>query len=142
MMLYYEKLVCNANRSEPSMGINTKGKRKIAVLGQRFVWFVDGDCGYDTGTPLINVHVVSCDKTFSASYQLNQPDGARFVVIKGKKFAGAGTGQCWKRFLCPRWESSLVVTPDIVRSLIEWCLKDEKQLVEVDWKGETKSKAL
>ena len=122
------------------MGISTKGKRKITVFGQRYIWFVDGESDYSYGSHSIVVQVVSCDRKFIASYQLMQPDNARFVIIKGNEFSGVETGHSWKRFLCPKWESNFIVTPKVVRSLIEWCLDENKQLIEVVWKGEAITK--
>ena len=109
------------------MAVATKRRRKITVADRRYIWFV---CEDDEGMVL---HVVSADKKFIAQYQLVQPKGVEYIVILGRRFAGAKTGGPWKRFRCPRFATP-AVTPGAVRQLIEWCLDENLKRQEVDWR--------
>ena len=115
------------------MAVKTKGRRKIVVADRPFVWYVGDD--RDSNDHIL--HVVSHDKAFSVNYHLEQPEQIRHLAVVGREFPGlADAGRCWKRVLCPRFEEGGAVTPSGVRRLIEWCLTAERELVEVDYRGQ------
>ena len=100
------------------MGVRTKGRRKIVVDGEDYVWYVaENDDG-----PGVVLHVASQDKKLAVMYPLYDEIGQQYIVILGERFTGAETGGPWKRFVCPQFESDGVVTPKHVRDLILWCL--------------------
>jgi len=80
------------------------------------------------------LQVISTDKQFIAKYQIGQPKGEDYVVILGRRFAGAKTGGPWRRFLCPQFVTR-TVTPQSVRQLIEWCLDERLTRQEIDWRS-------
>jgi len=112
------------------MSVATKYRRKITVGSQRYVWYV----ALNRDGPGMLLYVVSEDKLFITTYDLDQPEDRNHIVVLGPRFAGAKTGGPWRRFLCPRFAGQ-TVTPRNVRDLIEWCLNEELPRLEVDWRG-------
>jgi hypothetical protein len=115
------------------MGIATKYRRKININGRIFIWYVRENLE-DIGR--LSLNVVSADKHFIVTYRLDQTDDVRHLEIKGKEFPGLlDAGHCWKRILCPQWETNSIITPNSVRALIDWCLNSDRPLILVDWEG-------
>lgn len=116
------------------MGIATKNRRKIKIGGRDFVWYVSDD--YDSADMVLRV--ASLDKNFIVNYHLAQPDDTRHLIVLGKEFNGLlRSTYNWKRVICPKWEEDSVITPKSVRRLIEWCLVEKSELIEVDWIGKS-----
>jgi hypothetical protein len=113
------------------MGVSLKSQRKISVQGRTYYWHVAQD---DDGPGML-LTVFSPDKKFIVRYELNQAPEIEQVTIfesprKNSKSAGCRGG----RFRCPRFATE-AVTPGNVRLLIEWCLEDQTERQEVDWRG-------
>lgn len=81
------------------MGVATKGRRKITVKNHQYRWQVAEN---DDGPGMV-LQVVSTDKHFIAEYLIDQPEEQEYIVIRGRRFAGAKTGGRSRRFLCPRF---------------------------------------
>jgi hypothetical protein len=115
------------------MGIRTKYRRKIIFGGRCFAWYIKED----DDLPNLVLHVLSEDKQFIVQYQLAQAPENLYITVLGKEFYGAmGTGGVWRRFRCPRWDNENgMVTPGTVRKLLEWCLTESDDIVEVDYLG-------
>lgn len=114
------------------MAVATKGRRKIKVGDRDFIWYISDD--YDSADLVL--HVASYDKKIIIKYHLHQPDETRFLIVLGKEFNGLlNAGGSWIRVLCPKFEKDSVITPASVRMLVDWCLSDKSELVEVDWLG-------
>jgi hypothetical protein len=113
------------------MGVRKSGRRPIEVLGRTFVWYV---CEDSDSCDLV-LHVSSEDKAFLVNYHLSQPDEP-YLIVLGRDFPGVpDVGGVWRRFRCARWEDDGVVTPAVVRRLVEWCLSSDKELVEIGWRN-------
>ncbi len=107
--------------------VRTKGRRKIAVQGRRYVWYVlSGDCdrdywervsSNDWGTPFL--HIISEDKRLILTIPLNAP--TPYVVSKGREFQGKPTSGCWERYILP-FDIPESVTPRFVAEVIEWAI--------------------
>ena len=109
------------------MGVATKNRRKITLNDRQYVWHVAED---RDGKGLV-LHITSTNKQFIAMHLLNQSEGKDYIVILGRRFAGAITGGNWRRFLCPHFAADSV-TPRGVRQLIEWCLDEQVARQEID----------
>ena len=117
------------------MGIATKNRRKIEIGEREFIWYFSED--YDSADMVLRV--ASTDKDFVVHYHLARPDDTRFLIILGKEFNGFLNARGgWKRVLCPKWENDSVIKPSSVRHLIEWCLSEKTEFVQVDWMGKPK----
>lgn len=117
------------------MGINSKGRRKIEYNGKRYYWSVQEDTE-DYGR--INLSIVSEDKKLNVSYHVAQSDHDTIphIVIKGMEFVGLDNlyRQGWTRVQTPIWDDH-IITPGLVRTIIEWCLLPKAKLIFVDWEG-------
>ena len=124
------------------MAVALKRKRKIVVNDQFFYWYV-GPCEDWLYTCLC---VLSPDKKFLVHYHLNQSESYQivgpenwlpsFVTVLGN-LGGLSASGSWRRVRTPIWQQDSIITPAFVRQLIEWCLDENKQIILVDWKGET-----
>lgn len=58
------------------------------------------------------------------------------IVNKGIEFGGLEnhTRQGWIRVKTPVWDDS-IITPSLVKTIIEWCLHRKDQLIFADWNG-------
>ncbi|MDB5386253.1 MAG: hypothetical protein JWM11_1899 [Planctomycetaceae bacterium] len=113
------------------MGVRTKSRRQLTIGDRPYVWYVKED---EDSLDYI-LHVLSKDKQFIVHYRLAQPFERLYLTVLGREFGRVdGTGGVWRRFRCPRWEND-VVTPAVVRSLIEWCNTTSDETVEVDYSG-------
>lgn len=117
------------------MGVNSKGKRKLVHSGKTYYWNVQLD-PEDYGQTSLSI--VSEDKKFIVSYHVGQSnnDTRPFIVVKGIEFGGLENHyrQGWVRVLTPYWDD-IVITPGLVKTIIEWCLLHKDLLELVDWKG-------
>ena len=110
--------------------VKTKGRRKIAVQGRCYVWYVlSGDCdrdywervsSNDWGTPFL--HIISEDKRLILTIPLNSP--TPYTVSKGREFQGKPTSGCWERYIMP-FELPESVTPRFVAEIIEWAVSGD-----------------
>lgn len=117
------------------MAVNTKGKRKFIHGEKSYFWYVKED---DEEYGRIKVFIVSEDKKFNVSYEVGQSkkDQIPFIVVIGLEFGGlendGRTG--WVRIQTPLWDDD-VITPGLVKNIIEWSLMDKEKLIFVDWEG-------
>ena len=120
------------------MGVASKNRRKITVGGRTYLWYVSEDI--DDFPPMVSrdlraLNILSKDKRFIVRYHLGQTvSERRHITVIGGEFGGAQDPGCWRRFLCPDWCPDTVVTPGVVRSIIEWCL-DPAIRTAVDYTG-------
>lgn len=119
------------------MGVNSKGKRKLKHNERSYYWYVQQDAE-DFGR--INLKIVSEDKKFIISYQVGQSNNVQtpHIVIEGLEFEGLEEDLKrlgWIRVQTPIWNDS-IITPSLVKTIFEWCLKKKDQLIFVDWKGD------
>lgn len=116
------------------MAITTKRRRKLQVHGREFVWWVASD-DESFGVPTLSI--CSTDKKFLIRYALGQPEDRRHVVVLGPEFPPlTDAGGVWIRLRPPRWDDE-IVTPGLVREIIEWGLDSAKIVVRVNWLGAT-----
>ncbi|MFB9326187.1 hypothetical protein ACFFSY_09710 [Paenibacillus aurantiacus] len=117
------------------LGVNTKGKRKIVHCEKSYFWYVKED---DEDYGRIKIFIVSDDKKFIVSYEVGQSKQERipFVVVMGLEFGGLKNGgrSSWVRVQTPLWDDD-VITPGLVKTIIEWSLMGKDSLVFVDWNG-------
>ena len=116
------------------MTIRKKNRRKIVVASRKFVWWVcDMETDWAFGPTLT---VASEDKRFIVRRYLTHTSEPSYLVVIGSEFPGlTGAGGCWRRVQCPVWKDSPMITPIQVRQLIEWCLSEDRSLIEIDWQG-------
>ena len=110
--------------------VRAKGRRKIAVQGRRYVWYVlsgENDRDYwervssnDWGTPFL--HIISEDKYIILTIPLNAP--TPYAVSKGREFQGKSTSGCWERYIMP-FELPESITPRFVAEVIEWAVSGD-----------------
>lgn len=127
------------NRSFGNLAVAKKHKRKIVIDGQLYFWSVREDFEHiDVGTDK-TLTIVSDDKKFLVKYPLDQKGWQNFIVVLGGQFGGGGEfGGCWKRVICPKWETTEAITPKTVRDVIVWSLS-HKANVFVDYMGSLES---
>lgn len=95
------------------MSIRNKGRRKIIVGSQTYIWYV----ALDEDTPYHVLNVVSEDKRLILSCPLRT--GTEYVISKGRVFQGKETNGCWSRYLLP-FTIPDIITPRFVEQLIVW----------------------
>ncbi len=54
--------------------------------------------------------------------------------MKGSEFSQQNNTGCWQRVRTPNWDYE-IITPKIVREIIEWCLNFKENLIFVDYFG-------
>ena len=114
-------------RREVTMGMSTKGRRKLNVNGRNFVWFV---CDDNYSADLV-LHVSSHDKQFLVHYHLGQAEDRRVVTVIGKEFSGVfNAGQRHRHVLSPQWEQQGRISPAAVRRMISGVLCPTERRVE------------
>ncbi|WP_079912538.1 hypothetical protein [Paenibacillus sp. 32352] len=117
------------------MGVNSKGRRKLEYCDTTYYWNVHQDAE-DYGR--INLSIVSEDKKFIVSYHVAQTDYDKtpHIVVKGMEFAGLENHphKGWVRVQTPIWDDR-IVTPSLVKTIIEWCLRPKVQLIFVNCAG-------
>ncbi|MBE6868462.1 MAG: hypothetical protein E7494_06820 [Ruminococcus albus] len=99
------------------MSISSKGRRKIIVGGQTYLWYValDDDSPYDI------LHVVSDDKYLIFDCPLKT--AREYVISKGRRFQAKDTNGLWNRYLLP-FHIPESITPKFVEQLILWSTQD------------------
>ncbi len=109
------------------MTVSTKRRRKLQIGDRGFIWWIAPDL--DSSDLLL--HLCSTDRHLLVRYVLGQPADRRHVIVIGPEFPplkDAGGG--WTYLGTPAW-SDAVVTPGLVRQIIEWCLDASKDVVWV-----------
>ncbi len=108
------------------MGAAIKGRRKIIVGGEQFLWSIHED---DVNT----LHVVSRDKRLNLRFgwQHANPPGESFVDVMGSRFVGLPADLSgWVRVQAPDWRNHpSFIAPSLVRTLIHWALAPKDQVV-------------
>lgn len=116
--------------------VRRKGRRKIAVQGRRYIWYVLGaDCDRsgdywervwtnDWGTPFL--HIISEDKRLILAVPLNAPKP--YAVSKGREFRGKPASGRWERYFLPFELPESAVTPRFVAEVIEWAVCGENSV--------------
>lgn len=117
------------------MGVNSKGRRKLEHCNKKYYWNV---CQDEDDYRRINLNIVSEDKKFIVSYHVAQTDYDKtpHIVVKGMEFGGLENHprKGWVRVQTPIWDDR-IVTPGLVKTIIEWCLFPKDQIIFVDWDG-------
>lgn len=109
------------------MAVRTKGRRKIMVDGNRYIWYVALD--YDS--PYYLLHISSEDKSFIITHPLNM--NSPYIISKGLVFQGKKTNGRWGRYLLP-FPVPEVITPKDVSEIIRFATQG-KGGEEVIWDG-------
>lgn len=109
------------------MSIRTKGRRKIIVGNQTYVWYVALD--YDTQYNVLNI--VSNDKCLILSCPLKTKTA--YVISKGRTFQAKEINGTWNRYLLP-FDIPDIITPKLVEKLIVLATQSEK-VKEIKWNG-------
>lgn len=116
------------------MGVNRKGKRKIILNDRVFYWCVEVDIE-DGG--IVKLYIILEDKKFIVRYSVGQSKRGKqpFIEIQGKEFEGLNdVGKVLQRVITPRWDDE-IITPGLVREIIEWCFSPKNEVTFVDWQG-------
>ena len=98
------------------MAISTKGKRKISVNGQSYLWkaFDEYDQSWFDG---IQVMIVAQDQSVAFRYGALQRDDNRHVIMFPKN-------EDRIMYSCPKFEDEkLVFKPEQIRNIIEFCIE-------------------
>lgn len=77
------------------MGVRTKGRRKITVNGEKYMWYVALDCD----SPYHILTIISEDKKLIITCPLKTE--ISYIISKGTTFQGKKTDGCWERYLLP-----------------------------------------
>lgn len=112
------------------MAVSSKGKRKVKVLGQQYLWTVDDhpratvpNEGFVAVEPVRRqLHIISSNKRFIVHYTLPQAgDPFALLEIEGNSFPRRPGA---RHVQVPRWHHDMKPYPtaDFVRRLIGWCL--------------------
>ena len=109
------------------MSIRKKGRRKITVGNQTYIWYVTPD----DESPYNVLHIVSEDKCLILSCPLRTKTA--YVISKGRVFQTKETDGTWNRYLLP-FEIPDAVTPGFVRKVIVWSAQTA-DAVPVSWNG-------
>ena len=117
------------------MALRGKGRRRIAVGGRDYLWWVKIEDEDDfVGAPMVTV--VSERRELYVKYGLVQPDDRRYLISSGSYCRGIDEqGSTWRCFRCPKFGTEETIAPKGVEALIRWCLQVEGETVEVDWRG-------
>ena len=99
------------------MSIRTKGRRRIAVGGETYVWYA----APDDDSPYHILHIVSDDKALILSCPLGT--GTDYVISKGRVFQNQPANGRWNRYLLP-FAVPEAVTPEFVARLIVWAAQE------------------
>ena len=99
------------------MSVRTKGRRKIIVSDQTYIWYValDDDSAYNI------LHIASDDKHLILSCPLQTKTA--YVISKGRIFQAKETNRIWNRYLLP-FDIPESITPSFVEKVIVWSTQD------------------
>lgn len=112
------------------MAVNAKGRRKVNVNRQSFIWYVSDektqipDQGFISQEPARILHIISTNKKFIVHYILpNTGDEFAELRVEGPHFPRSPSA---KIVQVPRWRHDYkrYPTADFVRRLIGWCLEE------------------
>lgn len=95
------------------MSIRTKGRRRIIVDGQTYIWYI----ALDDDSPYNILHIASDDKYYILGCPLKTEK--EYVISKGRSFQTFGTNGRWNRYLLP-FHIPESITPKFVEQLIIW----------------------
>jgi hypothetical protein len=110
------------------MAVSTWRKRKLQIGERSFLWWIAPDL--DTNDLLL--HICSADRRFRVHHALGLPADRRHIVVIGPELPPLrDTGGCWIRLGTPSWDEA-IVTPGLVRQIIEWCLDASKEIIRVN----------
>ena len=111
-----------------AMAITTKRRRKIQLAGRTFIWWVAPD--HDFADSLL--HICSTDKRFLVHYPLGQSAERRHLIVLGPELPPLeDAGGPWIRLRTPSWDDN-IVTPGLVRKILEWAQDPLKVVLRVD----------
>lgn len=117
--------------------VNKKGKRVLKIENRIFYWYVKNDwysLGIAESNPCgLTLYVISEDRKEAFHYLI----GSNFMTITAGKYFSHEKFKGWRRFRCPVW-SSAIITPGIVKDLVNWHLDDNKDYIETDYAGNTR----
>ena len=118
------------------MAVKQKGRRKLQVEGQQFLWEVRADDEFFAPPgPTWLVALYAEDRSFIVHYHLGQPEETRHITLFVGRCGDVVASGTWRRFRCSAWESpNGSITPGALRKIIEWCLAPGHR-VEVDYMG-------
>ncbi len=109
------------------MSMRTKGRRKIIVGNQTYIWYV----ALDDDTPYNVLNIASDDKYLILSCPLQTK--IAYVISKGRIFQTKETNGTWNRYLLP-FNIPEMITPKFVKKLIVWATQSGK-VKETKWNG-------
>ena len=120
------------------MGASKKNRRKISVGDREYLWYVAEEYDYfppTVGQDLRALNILSVNKQFAVRYYLGQgvPE-RRQISVMGAESGESQGARIWRHLRSPDWCPDGVVTPSVVRSVIEWSL-DGAAKTEVDYTG-------
>jgi hypothetical protein len=137
------------------MGAAKKNRRRITVNNRLFLWSLSDSCSViDKNNPpreilvYATLHIVSHDKRLIVEYGLGSLPALheRYLTVISPTFPGLAHKNPGPIYLrTPQWTVDDVVSPAFVRCVIEWCLDENKTILEVDKYGkafDTMQKAL
>lgn len=117
------------------MGISTKNRRRIAVDGRQYLWWVTVDDTYYLSPGGHTVTVATEDRHFFVRYGLRQHEESRHIVFTGTDLGGmTGSSGNWCRYRCPAFGTDESMMPADVANLIRWCLAEHTR-IPVDYLG-------
>ena len=110
------------------MSIRSKGRRKIIVDGQTYLWYV----ALDDESPYNILNIVSYDKYLILSCPLQTK--TEYVISKGRVFQGKETKDGWDRYLLP-FHIPESITPKFVKQIIVWSTQNT-DAVKIQWNND------
>lgn len=97
------------------------------VEGRRFLWHVvsKSEQGWANPWGCWYLIIVSEDKAFNVGYALFQKGETHRLKVLNSEFPRLLeiANKPWREISCPNWAQS-IITPSIVRSIIDWCFSD------------------
>ena len=98
------------------MSLSAKGRRRIVVRGQTYIWYV----ALDDDSPYLILNIFSDDKYLLLSCPLHS--GTEYLISKGRVFQYKETDGLWNRYLLP-FQLPDIITPECVERLIVWAVE-------------------
>lgn len=99
------------------MSISTKGRRRMIVNEQTYIWYV----ALDDDSPYYILHIISDDKHLILSCPLGTKTA--YVISKGRVFQAKETNGIWDRYLLP-FDIPDIITPAFAEKMIVWATRD------------------
>lgn len=109
------------------MSVKKKGRRKITIDDNSYVWYVE----LDDDSPYYILNIVSEDKRYVLSCPIKTD--ISYLFCKGNYFKNNVTDGKWNRYLLPFYIPD-IITPAIVSQIIIWATQSGEYEV-VDWNG-------